>query len=134
MAKLRADAREQHNEPERFADVIVGPGIEADHRVGVGIMGGENDDRAAIAVAAHPLDRLAPVEVGQPDVHDDEVRRLRLDRMKRRFRRLDRLDLKLGMQRELLDQRLTQVGVVIHDQQSPRLGHQPYFIERIPGR
>ena len=56
----------------------------------------------------------------------------RLDRVKRRLRRLDRLDLKLGMQRQLLDQRLTQVGVVVHDQQSPRLGHQPYFTDRIP--
>jgi hypothetical protein len=54
--------------------------------------------------------------------------------MKRRFRRLDRLDLKLGMERELLDQRLTQVCVIIHDQQSPRLGHQPYFTDRIPRR
>ena len=46
------------------------------------------------------------------------------------FRGLDRLDLKLGMQRELFDQRLTQVGVIVHDQQSPRLGHLPYFIDR----
>jgi hypothetical protein len=36
------------------------------------------------------------------------------------------------MERQLLDQRLTQVCVIIHDQQSPRLGHQPHFIDRIP--
>ena len=53
------------------------------------------------------------------------------DRLERRFRGLDRLDLKLGMQRQLLDQRLTQVGVVVHDQQSPRLGHRSYFIDWI---
>jgi hypothetical protein len=27
------------------------------------------------------------------------------------------------MQSQLLDQRLTQVGVIVHDQQSSRLGH-----------
>ena len=59
---------------------------------------------------------------------------LRLDRVKRRFRRLDRLDLKLGMQRQLLDQRMTQVGVIIHDQQSPRLAHLVYFTHWIARR
>ena len=34
----------------------------------------------------------------------------------RRRRRLNRLNLKLGVQRQLLDQRLTQVNVIVHDQ------------------
>ena len=54
--------------------------------------------------------------------------------LERRFRGFDRLDLKLGMQRQLLDQRLPQVGVVIDDQQSPRLGHWPHFIDCIARR
>ena len=90
-------------------------------------MGGEHDDRAPISVPSHSFDRLPPVEVGQADIHDHEVRRLGLGRKQRRFRSLDRLDLKLRMQSQLLDQRMTQVGVVVHDQQAPRLGHWPYF-------
>ena len=57
--------------------------------------------------APHSFDRLAPVKIGQPDVHDDEVRRRACDCLKRRFRRLDRLDLKFKMQSQLLDQRMT---------------------------
>jgi hypothetical protein len=38
------------------------------------------------------------------------------------------------MQSQLLDQRLTQVGVIVHDQQSPRLGHEIHFTYCIAGR
>ena len=76
-----------------------------------------------ISVSAHPFDRLTPVQIGQADIHDDEVGGCGFDRLKRSSRRLDGFDLKLGMQSQLLDQRLTQVGVIIHDQQLPRLAH-----------
>ena len=80
------------------------------------------------------FDRLATVKVGQPDIHDDEIGGRGCDRLKRRFRRLDRLNLKLPMQSQLLDQRLTQVSVIVHDQQSPRLGHQFYLTRWIARR
>jgi len=35
LPQLRADPSQQHDEPERLADVIVGAGIEAGHRVAV---------------------------------------------------------------------------------------------------
>ena len=80
-------------------------------------------DGPTISVPAHPFDCLAPVKIGQANIHDDKVGSCGGDRLERRFRRLDCLDLKLGMHGQLLDQRLTQVGVIIHDQQLPRLAH-----------
>ena len=53
LAQLRADAGEQHRELERLDHVIVGAGFQAHHRVGIGPLGGEHDDRAAEAVLAH---------------------------------------------------------------------------------
>ena len=91
------------------------------------IVRGQHDDGPAIPVSPHSFDRLAPVKIGQPDIHDDEVGRRACDGLKRCFRRLDRLDLKLGMQSQLLDQRMTQVSVIVYDQQLPRLAHQLYF-------
>jgi len=86
-------------------------------------MRGQHDDRPAIAVAAQLLDGVAAVDVGQADVHDHEIGRRVRDRRQRRLGRLDSLDLKLRMQGDLLDQRAAQVGVVVHDQDSPRLAH-----------
>jgi hypothetical protein len=83
----------------------------------------QHDDGPTISVSAHSFDRLAPVKIGQADIHDDKVGGCGSERLKRRFRRLDCLDLKLGMQSQLFDQRLTQVVVIIHDQQLPRLAH-----------
>ncbi len=86
-------------------------------------MGSEQDDRSAVSVATQPLDRLASVKVRKPHVHDDEIGRSFHDRLQRRLRGLDRLDLELRVQIELFDQRVTQVGVVVHDQYSSRLIH-----------
>ena len=129
LTQLRADAGQQHDEAERLADIVVGAGIETAHGVGVQIVRGQHNDRPAIAIAAYPLDSFASVEIGQPNVHDDEVRRRFRDRLERRLRRLNGLNVKLGVQSELLDQRVTQVGIIVHDQQSPRFGHRPYFID-----
>ena len=67
--------------------------------------------------------RLAPVHVGQADVHDDEVGRRALGRLARGcgVGGLDHLE--FGMQRQLLGQRLSQIGVVVDDEDPSRLGH-----------
>ena len=134
LPQLRADSSQQHDESERLADIIVGAGIEARHGVSVGIVRGEHDDGPPIPVSPHSFDRLAPIKIGQPDIHDDEVGRRACDGLKRRFRRLDRLDLKLRMQSQLLDQRMTQVSVIVYDQQLSRLAHQLYSTRRIARR
>ena len=56
------------------------------------------------------------------------------DRRKRRFAGRDGFHLKLGVQIDLLDQRVAQVGVVVHDQYSPRLGHLGTLPTALPRR
>ena len=124
LAQLQADARQQHGEAEWLGDIVVGPRLEAHHRVGVGIVGGQHDDRPLEAVGAQMPDRLASVHVGQADVHDDDVGRRAGGRLARRggvgrFR-----DVEFGMQRQLFAQRLPQVGIVVDDEDSASLRHE----------
>ena len=48
--------------------------------------------------------------------------------LQRRLRRIDRVDLELGVQTKLLDKRVPQVDVIVNDQYSPRLCHWSHFI------
>ena len=76
LAQVGAHARDQHGEAERLGDVVVGAGFEAHHLVGLAVVAGQHDDRVLEAAAAQRLDRVAPVHVGQADVHQHEVRPL----------------------------------------------------------
>ena len=67
------DAGHELAKAERLREVIVGPDRQADDEVGLGIAGGEHQhgDRSVL------LDLLAdlePVEAGEHEVEDDEVR------------------------------------------------------------
>ena len=123
LAKLRADAREQHREAERLGDVVVGAGFEPEDRVGIGVVAGQHDDRRLEAVLAQDAHGLAPVHVGQADVHDDEIDVAVAGGLHALRAGIDRLGVELLVQRELLDQRVAQFGVVIDDQDLARVGH-----------
>ena len=73
LAKLGADARQQHGEAERLRHIVVGAGFQAEDRVGIGVMPGKHDDRRLVAALPQDLDRLAPVHVRQADIHDEQV-------------------------------------------------------------
>ena len=46
LAQRRADAGEQHREPEGLGDVVVGARLEAEDLVGIAVVAGQHDDRA----------------------------------------------------------------------------------------
>ena len=73
LAQLGADAREQHREAKRLGHVVVGAGLQAEDRIGVGVAAGEHDDRRLEAVLAQDAHRLAPIDLGQAHVHDHQV-------------------------------------------------------------
>ena len=124
LAQLSANARQQHGEPKRLADIVIGPGLEAEDRVGIGVVPGQHDDRSLEAVLAQHAHRLAPVHVGQADVHDDEIDMTRLGDLYALGGVFRRHGLELVMERELLDKRFAHVYVVVDDQNSAGRGHQ----------
>src|SRR5208282_3313655 len=52
LAKLGADAREQHGKAERLGDVIVGARFKAEDGVGIGVVPSDHDDRRLETVFA----------------------------------------------------------------------------------
>ena len=128
LPELRPDAGEEHGELERLDDVIVGAGLEPEHRVGVRDLRRQHDDRAAEAVAAHDLDRLASVHVGQPDIHDGKIDAVAFGLVDGRCGGVGAQDLELVIERELLGERVPQVRVVVDDEKPVRVRH------RIPVR
>jgi hypothetical protein len=84
----------------------------------------QHDDRAAISVAPHRLDRRASIEIGQAHIHDDEVEAVGLDAGLRGTGGFDRRDVEVAVDAELLDQRLAQVQIVLDDEKPADIRHQ----------
>ena len=114
--KLRADARQQHGEAERLGDVIVGAGFQAEDGVGIGVVAGQHDDRRLEAVLAQDAHGLAPVDVGQADIHDHQIDLAGLGALHALGAGIDRDRLEFVVQRELLDQGVAQFGIIVDDQ------------------
>ena len=89
----------------------------------VGVVAGQHDDRRLEAVLAQDAHRLAAVDVGQADIHDHQVDLAALGRLHRLGAAVDRGRLELLVQRQLLDQRLAQLGIVVDDQDGSRVRH-----------
>ena len=75
------------------------------------------------AVLAQNTYGFAPVDVGKPDIHDHEIDLPGLGGLYPFGPVVDRDRLELLVQRELLDQRLAQLGVVVHDQDFAGIRH-----------
>ncbi len=123
LTQLRADARKQHCEAERLGDVVVGAGFETEDRVGIGVVPREHDDRRLESVLAHDANGFAPVHVGKPDIHHDEIDLPRFGFLHAFGGGIDRDRVELFMQGELLDQSFAQLGVVIDNQNFTGVRH-----------
>ena len=71
-AQHGADAGDELGHAERLHQVVVGAELEADDAVGLEAAGGEHDDRHLRRRADGAAD-VAPVDVGQPQVEQDDV-------------------------------------------------------------
>ena len=87
-------------------------------------MAGQHDDRRLEAVLAQNADRFAAVDVGETDIHDHEVDLAGLGGLHALRAVLDGDGLKFLVQRQLLGQRIAQLGIVIDDQNFTRIRHQ----------
>ena len=70
--QVGAHAREQLGEPERLDQVVVGAGVQADDDVELLVAGGEDEDGHVGVGGAQAAAHLDAVDVGEPEVEDDE--------------------------------------------------------------
>src|SRR5207245_4347914 len=73
-AERDANPRQELLGAEGLGHVVIRPLVEGRDLVDLGAPGRQNDDRHERLPADAPTD-LAPVDVGQPEVEDDQVRR-----------------------------------------------------------
>src|SRR4029077_205505 len=73
LPELRANPCEQHREAKWLCDVVVCSGFESENRIGIDVMSRQHDDGAVEAVLAQDANRLASIDIRQPDVHDHQV-------------------------------------------------------------
>ena len=75
-----------------------------------------------MAAATHDLAQLAPVDVGQADVEQDEIVALPLDALERLAAGRRLADGELIVKLELLGERLPERVVVVDDENAPAAG------------
>ena len=68
-------AADELGDAEGLGDVVVGAGLEADDLVELGVLRREHQ-HVGVAELAHPAADLDAVDVGQPEVEDDQVERV----------------------------------------------------------
>ena len=73
LAQLGADAGKKNRKFERLSDIVIGPCIQPQDRVGIAVMPREHQDRAFHATFAHPLAQLATIGIGQAHIKDHKI-------------------------------------------------------------
>src|SRR5215468_8003086 len=72
-AEQRADPGQELGEPERLGHVVVGAGIEPDHRVHLVCARGEDQHGDGLPLRAQPAAYFQPIQLWQADIEDDQV-------------------------------------------------------------
>ena len=83
LPQMSPKASEQQAEVIRFGDEVVGSGIERKNRFGLGPAFAQDDDRRRKAAVAQHAAKLAAVDIGQDDVHQQHVEAPGFDESKR---------------------------------------------------
>ena len=86
-------------------------------------MSRQHDDRRLEAVLAQYAHRFTPVEVGKADVHDYEINLGGFGGLHPLAAAIDRDRLEFFMQGKLLDHRVAQFGIIVHDQDLAGIRH-----------
>ncbi len=72
-AKVGADASQQHGETEGLGDIVIGPRLQAVDGVVVAGRRRQHDDGGSHLRLAHASAHLAPVNIGQVHVQQDQI-------------------------------------------------------------
>ena len=87
-------------------------------------MAREHDDWRLEAVLAQDAHRLVAVDVGQADIHDNQIDLSRLGGLHALAAVPHRDSFKLLVQRKLLRHRVAQFGIIINNENLTRIRHQ----------
>ena len=108
-----AHAAAQLGDPDRLGHVVVGAGLQREHRIGLAVASGDGDDVRGLAGAAQaPADLDAVGPRPEADVEQDEVEGLCRQRVERGAP-VGRLDDGVAVAGERPGHHLAQVGVVL---------------------
>ena len=97
-------------------------------------MTGQHDDRRLEAILAQDAHGLATVDVGQSDIHDNQIDLAVLGGLNALRPPVDRNSVEFLVQRQLFDQRLAQLGVIIDNQNRTLIGHLNKTFHGTPAR
>ena len=107
------DPSKQHGKAERLSNIIVGSQFEAEDDVGIGIVAREHDHRRLETVPAQDAHGFAAVDIGQADIHDDQIDLSHLGSLHALIAVLSRDCFILLVKRKLLRQRDAQFEIVV---------------------
>ena len=107
-------AAAQLGDPDRLGHVVVGAGLEREHRVGLAVAGGDGDHVGRLAGAAQAPAHLDAVGTRpEADVEEHEVEGLRRQRVQGGAA-VGRLDHVVAVARQRAGHDLPQIDVVLH--------------------
>src|ERR1700761_1374835 len=115
-----ADPAAQLGQAKRLGHVVVGTGLQAEHRVGLGVQGREHDDGDDVAAAAQRAADLVPVRArAERDIEQNDVEAIGGGPVDRRAAVRDP-QYPVALPGERPRQHLPQVGLVVDDQDAQR--------------
>ena len=123
LAQLCANTRQQDGEAERLGDIIIGAGFEPENGVGIGVVAGEHENRCLEPALAEDAHRFAAVDIGQANVHNNQVDLAILGGLDALGAILDRGCLELLVQRQLLHQRIAEFRIIVDNQYLADIAH-----------
>ena len=73
---MGAEPRDELGQPERLGQIVIGPGVQRHHDLELLRTRGQHDDHGLGEHGAQPAAQVDPLDVGQPEVEKDEIRRM----------------------------------------------------------
>ncbi len=83
LTQLRPQARQKNREAKRLGHVVVGPGVESQDGLDIGVGSGKHEDPRLDPVAPHEPAHFAAVHVGQAYIKQDGVEVFALGQVQR---------------------------------------------------
>ena len=123
LAQLGADAGQQDRKFERLGDVVIGPGIQSQNRIRIGVVTGKHQDWAFHALLADQTAQLAAINIRQTYVQNDHIVGL-LFYLLQSFRAVPNFEnVEIFRYDQQFAQRFAQIYIIVDQKNFFSLGH-----------